>query len=686
MPKAAPEASPPAAHPHPLLVPAVVLLLIAATVASYLNSLNGPFIFDDVSAIYENPTIRDLGRIGDILNPPNNSGVTVNGRPLVNLTLAINYAAGGTAVFGYHVVNVGIHTLAALAMFGVVRRLHAQWRGRAIDSPEGLFVAAVLSTLWTLHPLQTQSVTYVIQRAEALVGLFYLTTLYAFIRSQTGTQRGLWSVATVVSCLLGVASKEVIVSAPITILLCDRAFFSGTFAAAWRRNRYLHLALFACWLPLAWQIHAAGGRGGTVGFGIGGVTSWIYLCTQADALTRYFATALWPARLVFDYGTGVAPGLSTVLPQALLVVGLLCATLFALVRTPRLGFLAASFFLILAPSSSFVPIVTESMAEHRMYLPLGAVLALMALAAFHLVGRRALYLGLAAAIAFGILTLRRNRDYRGDLEIWRSAVANYPSSARAHNNLGEALSRDRRFPEAMTHYREAVRLLPNYRDALCNLGAVMHRLGQRTEGMAILSQLVRRFPDTHEILSAYGGALYREGQRAEARRYFERAVALGPDNSEASNNLAVMLNDEGRPREALALLERALRVRPTYTDALYNAAISLTQLGDTDGAINRLRQVLAADPGYPEANNNLGAILVQQGQRDEATRRFERAVQEKPTYADALNNLAVMRLESGRSAEAVELFERALALQPNYPSARANLEVARQKLGGEAKR
>ena len=140
-------------------------------------------------------------------------------------------------------------------------------------------------------------------------------------------------------------------------------------------------------------------------------------------------------------------GLSAVLPQALVVASLLGATIYSLVKAPRLGFLAASFFLILAPSSSFVPIVTESMAEHRMYLPLGAVLAVIALAAFRLIGRRAIYLGLAAAIAFGILTLRRNRDYRGDLEIWRSAVSNYPSSARAHNNYGEALSRIRRYDE-----------------------------------------------------------------------------------------------------------------------------------------------------------------------------------------------------------------------------------------------
>lgn len=665
--------------------PAAVLLLIAVTIASYLNSVDGPFIFDDISAIYENPTIRDLGRIGDILRPPSDSGVTVNGRPLVNLTLAVNYATGGNAVRGFHLVNIAIHLLATLALFGVVRRLHAHWRGGSIKNTDSVLAATAMAALWALHPLQTQSVTYVIQRAEALVGLFYLTTLYAFIRSQTDARQGRWTVATLSSCLLGVASKEVIVSAPLALLLCDRAFFAGSFAESWRRNRWLHLALFASWLPLAWQIHSAGGRGGTVGFGIGGVTGWMYLCTQADALTRYLGTAVWPARLVFDYGTGVAKGLSEVFPQALLVVSLLSATLYALVRAPRLGFLAASFFLILAPSSSFVPIVTESMAEHRMYLPVAAVVAVIALAAFRLLGRRAIYLGLAAALAFGVLTARRNRDYRGDLEIWSSTVANYPASARAHNNLGEALSRSRRFSEAVTHYREAVRLLPNYRDALCNLGAVLHRQGERQEGFEILTQLVRRFPDTHEILSAYGGALYREGQREAARKYFEKAVALGPDNAEAANNLAVMLNDEGRPREALALLEKALRVRPTYTDALYNSAISLTQLGDADGAVRRLRQALAFDSGYPEANNNLGAILVQKGQRDEATRLFARAVSEKPNYTDALNNLGVMRLEAGQPAEAVKLFERALALQPNYPSAQANLEVARQRLGSAAK-
>lgn len=684
MTKAVPATQANAAHARFRIVPVVMLLLVATTVASYLNSLDGPFIFDDISAIYENPTIRDLSRIGDILRPPSDSGVTVNGRPLVNLSLALNYAADGNAVRGYHLVNAGIHLLAALTVFGLVRRLIAQRLRTLPDERSTVFAAAAFAAVWALHPLQTQSVTYVIQRAEALVGLFYLLTLYGFVRSQAGGASRGWTVATVVSCLLGVASKEVIVSAPIVVLLCDRTFFSGTFAAAWRRNRWLYLALFATWVPLAWQIHSAGGRGGTVGFGIGGVTWWMYLLTQADALTHYLITAIWPARLVFDYGTGVAKEVSAVLPQLALITGLLAGTIFTLVRAPLVGFLAAAFFLILAPSSSFVPIVTESMAEHRMYLPLTSVTGLVGLTLHTLVGRRAILALLAAALALGLLTIRRNRDYRDDYEIWHSSVTNYPASARSHNNFGEALARMRRYEQATVHYREAVRLLPNYRDALCNLGAVLHRIGQREEGMAILNRLVSRFPDVHEILSAYGGACYREGRFDEARRYFERAVALGPNNAEACNNLAVMLNNEGKPHDAMRLLNQALRVRPTYTDALYNYAISLSQLGDFEGSLAKLRQTLSIDPGYPEANNNLGAILVQQGHREEATRCFERAVLEKPDYPDALSNLGVMRLEAGQAADAVRLLERALALQPQHASAPANLEHARRVLRGEA--
>src|SRR5687768_14114124 len=142
--------------------------LVAAIVSAYFNSLGAPFVFDDLLAIPENPTIRRLWPLTDVLFPPRGEGLSVEGRPVLNLTLAFNYAIGGTAVRGYHVVNLAIHSLATLTLFGLLRRTLLLPRLRERFGRDALPLSAIIAVLWSLHPLQTESVTYVIQRAESL--------------------------------------------------------------------------------------------------------------------------------------------------------------------------------------------------------------------------------------------------------------------------------------------------------------------------------------------------------------------------------------------------------------------------------------------------------------------------------------------------------------------------------------
>jgi hypothetical protein len=166
------------------------LALVLAVAAAYANSLRAPFVFDDGFAIVRNATIRHLGRIGDVLSPP--TGFAVCARPLVNLSLAINYAISGLNPWSYHLLNVVIHALAALALFGILRR--------TLAGPAAAFAAWTAALLWALHPLLTESVTFVIQRTESLMGLCYLTTLYCFIRGARGAARP-WFGLCFLSCL-----------------------------------------------------------------------------------------------------------------------------------------------------------------------------------------------------------------------------------------------------------------------------------------------------------------------------------------------------------------------------------------------------------------------------------------------------------------------------------------------------
>lgn len=597
-------------------------VLVGAIFAVYANSLAGPFVFDDPLAIVENPTIRKLWPLRDVLMPPRGEGLSVEGRPILNLTLALNYAAGGTAVRGYHVVNIGIHALATLTLFGLVRRTLRLPRLRGRFGEAALPLAFVVALLWALHPLQTESVTYVIQRAEALVALFYLLTLYCFVRAAgcnvvRDTSRAVWGWqgAAAAVCLVGMATKEVMVSAPLLVLLFDRIFVAGTFRAAWRARGTMHVALFATWALLAFFVARTGTRGGTAGFGIN-VTPFDYALTQFEAVTRYVTLSLWPNPLIFDYGVAWVKSAADVLPYALVLGALIAGTIVAWRRWPEAAWLGLLFFAVLSPTSSIVPGNRQTLAEHRMYLPLAAIIVLGVCGVF-LVGRavrvgRALFGGaLALSVAFGVLTVRRNADYRTELGLWQDTVAKRPGNGFAVYNVAKILADAGRHREAVPYYQKALPLMAHA-------------------------------PGVH-------------------------------------NNLANSLAALGRTDEAMAHFEAALRAEPGYAWAHFNLANVLLQTGRKPEALEHLRAAVAADPKLIEARVNLGGVLLDLGRLPEAREQFERVLRDEPRHVLALSNLGSICLVEERWAEAIGYFEKALALQAGLTVVRERLEMARER-------
>ena len=356
--------------------------LVAFGAAAYFSSLHGVFIFDDKPAIVENPAIRQLWPLGPILRGP---------RPVADLTFAVNYAIGDFHVIGYHLVNLAVHILAALTLFGIVRRTLslpplAERFGSAASA-----LALAVALLWMAHPLQTESVTYIVQRAESLMGLFYLLTLYCAIRGfSSPDHRAPWHAAAVAACALGMAVKPVMVSAPLVVLAYDRLFVAPSLKSALRRSGRLYLGLAATWLILALLVSRYPAGQPTAGFGMELLTPWQYARTQFGVIAHYLALSFRPWPLCLDYGWPVAWDVRDILPPALLVLALAGATLACLRRASPLAFPGVWFFLILAPTSSVMPI-HDLCFEHRMYLPLAAVVALTVTGAYA-AGRRALEL------------------------------------------------------------------------------------------------------------------------------------------------------------------------------------------------------------------------------------------------------------------------------------------------------
>ncbi len=633
-----------------------IFAISVAACAAYLNSLHGPFVFDDASSIVTNPTIRKLWPLTEALTPPI-TNVTAQGRPILNLSLAVNYALGGTAVEGYHALNVFIHLLAGLTLFGLVRRTLAPEANAA-------WLALAIAVLWVVHPLQTESVTYVIQRAESLMGLFYLLTVYCFARSAeseggrvcdppSARTAMIWQTLAVLACALGMATKEVMATAPLMVLFYDRTFVARSFADALRRRWPFYTALFGTWLLLGWLVLQGGGnRGGSVGFGAG-VEAWAYWLTQFKAVATYLRLTFWPAPLVFEYGTFWITGAGEIVVEAAIVLALLALTIRGLWRRTAFGFAGAWFFGILAPTS-LAPGTTQMIVEHRMYLSLAAVLAVAVVGAHKLIaGRRPMivFAGFAvvavvALVALG-LTVRRNVDYRTDITLWSDTIAKRPANPLAHFMLAGAWERAGDALRALASYDEALRLKPDFSVGQENFGELLLKLGRRTEAVA----------------------------------RFEAALKLQPEFADAHMNLGNALLAEGRTPEAIPHLATAARLAPEVAEVRYNFANGLAAAGRTAEAISEYEAALKFTPGNPAvstaAHHHLADALAMSGRPREAVPHYEAALRAQPDNAAAHHNLGSALFELGRLAEAAQHYEATLRLAPDFPNARANLERVR---------
>ena len=696
---------------RPAIFLAAVILGLAA-LAAYHGSFSGPFVFDDLPSIVENPTIRQLHAIGTVLRPPHEVGRTVSGRPVLNLSFALNYGLSGRDPWSYHALNLVIHFLAALTLFGIVRRTLLQPTLRTRFGAAALSLALATSVLWMLHPLQTESVTYVSQRAESLMGLFYLLTMYGFIRGVESPRTGSWLGLAVTACLLGMATKEVMASAPLMVLLYDRTFVAGSFRAAWQRRHRLYLGLAATWLLLGYLVVSSGNRGGTAGFGTE-APWWAYALTQCRAVVHYLRLSVWPQPLVFDYGTAVVTHVREVWPEALGLLLLAAGVMIAWWRRPAAGFLGAWFFIILAPSSSVVPVATQTMAEHRMYLPLAAVAVLFATISQTLPGRcRAPLVGLVA-LGFAVLTVRRNADYRTDYSLWENTIARCPSNPRAYTSLGNAYARDGQWLKAIPLYEHALQIQPDFALAHNNLGAALNRAGRMAEAIVQYEEAARLMaedPDIHFNLgcaylqanrlreaithleaalrsrpgfaaaeSNLGEALARAGRPAEAFPHFSTAVRLQPDNVEALANWGNALVQAHHLPEAAGRYQEALRLKPNLADLHYNLANVWLEMNQLSDAEKEYREALRLQPDSAAAHHNYAQALIRMGRPTEALAHYEATLRQLPTSALAHHNLAVALATLGRVPEAVREEETALQLDPGLTAARENLARLRQR-------
>ena len=629
------------------------LLLIAAGAIAYHNSFSGAFVFDDAAHIHTSQRITALWPIWPLLG---------GRRPVVDVTLAINYALGEYEAWGYHLLNLVVHLLTVLTLFGIVRRtlLLEPLRARYADS--SIWLATAVGLVWVVHPLNTQAVTYIIQRGESLMSLFYLSTLYFLIRGSTSRHGRMWFAAATIVCGLGMGCKAVMMTAPVAVLLYDRSFLSGSFGRALRHRRWMYAGLFAsigilyaCGV-LQSVLSTTPGHDPAVGLGFKGISPLQYALTEPGVLLYYLRLAVWPVQLCFDYAWPVARTAREIVPAATAVVALLILTVWAVVRHPRVGFIGAWFFLILAPTSSIMPI-RDPLVEHRMYLPLAAVLLLILLAGEAMlvrkleegVPRSAIWRGgtvcavMALVTVLTNLTVQRNKVYASELVLWQDVAAKRPGNARGFLNLGTASLNLR---DAVRAYETALAIDPDYADAHFNLGQAYRAMGELDAAGAAY----RRAAEADPALGAsanlnLGLVLTKQGRLEESARAFHRCLEIDPSNYKARFNLGNLAARAGRNAQAIEQFEASVELAPMFAQARVNLARVQRRVGRSNEARQQLELALRLLPEHQRAGVHvqLGSILAHSELYGEAIAQYEAALRFDPNHAGAKRGMAELK-------------------------------------------
>jgi tetratricopeptide (TPR) repeat protein len=655
----------------------IACLLIGLGAVAYSNSFSGAFVFDDLPRIVDNGQIRQLW--------PPWLAMADRTRPVLQLSLALSYALDGLNPWGYHAFNLAVHIVAGLLLYGIVRRMLDSDGLRARYGEAARWLAAAVAAIWLVHPLQTESVTYIIQRTESLMGMFYLLTLYCGIRACQSPHPRRWGVAAVVACAFGMGSKEVMVSAPLLMLLYDRMFVAGSFTAALRRRWGLYAGLAATWPILVASLLNASAHEPLVPK----LTPLSYALTQFEVILHYLRLSVWPSPLIFDYLWPTAESWSAVAPAAAVVLALLAGTVFALYRRWWVGFWGAWFFLILAPTSSVLPIA-DAAVEHRMYLSLAAVVVLVVVGGYALLERVGRKVGVSATprmwveaglvvvvvAVLGQLTLRRNDDYRSEVALWSDSLAKRPGHYRAHLGLGLAAFRQGKIAEAIAHYKEALRLEPDYVEARNNLGEALASQGRFAEAIAEFREAIRLNPDYAQARNNLGAAFAGQGKIDEAITQYREALLLNRNYPQAHYNLGIDLFSQGKVAEAIAEYQEALRLKPDYPSARNNLGNALATEGRLAEAIAQYTAALRLQPGNAQAHNNLGFVLAREGRLLEAIAHYRDALRLQPDFAEAHDNLGNALLSQGNAAEAAGEFAAAVRLEPGPTDAHGNLHAA----------
>ncbi len=538
----------------------------------YVHVLRGEFISDDYILIVENSAIRNPERVADIWH-------SFNTRFLVGLSFALNYSWGKLDVFGYHLVNIILHIANAFLVYKFIGLIFATPLLKKKNSfDDSLSIAFFSALIFLCHPIQTQGVSFVTQRAVEMGALFYLLTIVAYLRWRISQKRFYYSAA-MISLFLGIFSKEMIFTVPLVMVLCEIFFFDSQEKSLRVRLKMLvPFFLLDCLLPIALWLDQPGSNWELKHQMVQRGWNWWYFLTEINVLRTYLRLLFFPIMQAHEYPYELVRSLWEV--RTLFSIAVLGAVFaFAcrqFAKNRLLSFAIFWFFITTSIEVAVVSIVNRSLIyEHWLYLPMVGFALFVTVMLTRIFKDPTAFRRIITGILIVLsgMTYQRNFVWQNEIAFWEDGKAKAPLLPNVYLGAGNAYQRKGMYREAYSNYHQALQFYDH-----------------NDEEIRKLTQLGREF--YARIYSNLGVVCYLLWKDDEVMGHFQKAIELDPTNGRVFNNQGLVYFYLGKYRETIEALQKSIALQGDYAEGNHYLGLAYQALGQTEVARGYFQKAL----------------------------------------------------------------------------------------------
>jgi protein O-mannosyl-transferase len=666
------------------------VIIILAGIVVYSNSFDCSFHFDDRFSISDNPQIRDFSRFTDLNN------WLYPSRQLANLSFSLNYYFNHNNVFYYHLINLIVHIITGIFSFFLIKLILNFNNSTNLKLNKYKNWLALFSALFFIvHPLQTQAVTYIVQRMASMAAMFYIISIYLYaIARIEHTQKNniikaiIFYILGLISGIMGVMTKENAATFPFAMLLFEFFFVRTKENKIFRNYIVISLTVFVIicitYLLLNPSILASGATGGLK------ISSIDYLINQFVVIVRYLQLTILPINQCADYGSVSLnfPFILTfwnlkVIGSLLLLVGILVLAIYFYKKNKALSFGLFWFFLTLSVESSIIPIA-DPMFEHRMYLPMLGIGLFLIISLFLILNKlKSIYIFSILSVLIIILgysCYSRNRIWKNDMTLWSDVIKTATNNARGYNNLAvEYQKKD--FLKAEKLYLKAIEEKADFAGPIAGLASIYDTLQIYDKAIIYYNKAISYEPQNYEFLNKLGVVYGHIGNMDSSLKYFNQALDINPSYMGANDNLANAYAIKKDYNKALELFKKSILYDSTDQVPYRNLANIYTDLGDFEQALAMHRKVLENTPKDPDAYYNLGLTYSKMNNHSDAIESFQKCIDIDSSYYNAYNYTGNEYYSMGEYEKSIPYYEKTISLNPKYLLSYRNLALVYEKMG-----